>query len=139
MQMLWYHSINWWDVEWPDTNPDWNWYNNLWIISQKGTTSFIKQFNFHTWNIESRRSQVSVVNPLLFLLFINDIADDIQSPVRLFADDSSFMNFHFLRTNICLVAFWHILFICSAHLLLLDMATPKCLWLSTWFKFSESR
>ena len=47
------------------------------------------------------------------------------------------MNFHFLRTNICLVAFWHILFICSAHLLLLDMATPKCLWLSTWFKFSE--
>ena len=47
------------------------------------------------------------------------------------------MNFNFLRTNICLVAFWHILLICSAHLPLLDMVTPKCLWLSTWFKFSE--
>jgi hypothetical protein len=36
------------------------------------------------------------VNPLLFLLFINDIADDIQSLVRLFADDSSLM---FSSTN----------------------------------------
>ena len=45
------------------------------------------------------------------------------------------MNFNFLRTNICLVAFWRIL--CSAHLPLLDMMTPKCLWLSTWFQFSE--
>jgi hypothetical protein len=44
---------------------------------------------------------------------------------------------NFLRTNICLVAFWHILFICSAHLPLLDMVTLKCLWLSTWFKLSE--
>jgi hypothetical protein len=26
------------------------------------------------------------------------------------------MNFNFLRTNICLVAFWHILFIYSAYL-----------------------
>ena len=35
--------------------------------------------------------QGSVLGPLLFLLFINDIADDIQSFVRLFADDSSLM------------------------------------------------
>ena len=47
------------------------------------------------------------------------------------------MNFNFLRTNICLIAFWHISFICSAHLQLLDIVTPQCLWLSTWFKFSE--
>ena len=33
---------------------------------------------------------------LLFLLFINDIADDIQSLVRLFADDSSLI---FSSTN----------------------------------------
>ena len=33
--------------------------------------------------------QGSVLGPLLFLLCINDIADDIQSLVRLFADDSS--------------------------------------------------
>jgi hypothetical protein len=47
------------------------------------------------------------------------------------------MNFNFLMTNICIVAFWHISFICFAHLQFLDIGTPKCLWLSTWFKFSE--
>ena len=40
--------------------------------------------------------QGSVLVLLLFLLFINDIADDIQSLVRLFADDSSLM---FSSTN----------------------------------------
>ena len=40
--------------------------------------------------------QVSVLDPLLFLFFINDIADDIQSLVRLFADDSSLI---FSSTN----------------------------------------
>jgi hypothetical protein len=56
------------------------------LYFRKATTSFIKQFNFLAWNIESRRSAgVS----LLFFLFINDIADDIQSLVRLFADDCS--------------------------------------------------
>jgi hypothetical protein len=41
-------------------------------------------------------SKGSVLDPLLFLLFINDIADDIQSLVRLFADDSSLI---FSSTN----------------------------------------
>jgi hypothetical protein len=40
--------------------------------------------------------QGSVLVALLFLLFINDTADDIQSLVRLFADDSSLM---FSSTN----------------------------------------
>ena len=40
--------------------------------------------------------QGSVLGPLLFLLFINDIANDIQSLVRLFADDSSLI---FSSTN----------------------------------------
>ena len=31
--------------------------------------------------------QGTVLGPLLFLMFINDIADAIQSPIRLFADD----------------------------------------------------
>ena len=53
--------------------------------------SFIKQFNFHTWNIESRSATGVSSGYLLLLLFINDIADDIQSIVRLFADDSSLM------------------------------------------------
>ena len=40
--------------------------------------------------------QGEVLGPLLFLLFINDIADDMQSLVILFADDSSLM---FSSTN----------------------------------------
>ena len=66
------------------------------LYLRKETTSFIKQFNFHTWNIESRRSAGVISGSLLFLLFINDIADDIQSLVRLCADDSSLM---FTSTN----------------------------------------
>jgi hypothetical protein len=63
---------------------------------------------------------------VLFLLFINDIADDIQSLVRLFADDNSLI---FSSTNPLEVEdrLWHILFIYSAYLPLLDMVTPKCL------------
>jgi hypothetical protein len=40
--------------------------------------------------------QGSVLGLLLFLFFINDIADDIQSLVRLFVDDSSLI---FSSTN----------------------------------------
>ena len=61
------------------------------LYFRKETTSFIKQFNFLAWIIENRRSAGVVLGPLLFLLFINDIVYDIQSFVRLFADDSSLM------------------------------------------------
>ena len=66
------------------------------LYFRKETTSFIKQFNFLAWNIESRRSAGVSSGTLLFLLFINDIADDIQSLVRLFADASSLI---FSSTN----------------------------------------
>ena len=40
-------------------------------------------------SVKAEIPQVSIPRPLVFLLYINDIVEDINSSIRLFADDTS--------------------------------------------------
>ena len=40
-------------------------------------------------NISARVPQVPILEPLLFLIYINDLSDNLSSNAKLFADDTS--------------------------------------------------
>ncbi len=52
-------------------------------------TVVIKRETCRLKTVVSGVPQGSVLGPLLFLLYINDIVNDIQSVIKLFADDTS--------------------------------------------------
>ena len=63
------------------------WFNDY-LFNRKQAT-VIKGYKSNLENIQAGVPQGSVLGPLLFLIYINDIVKDIESTIKLFADDTS--------------------------------------------------
>ena len=66
---------------------------------------FVLNRKYSIWvNIEAGVSQGSILGPLFFLIYINDISDDLASNQKLFSDDTSLFsvvqNINSIRTNL---------------------------------------
>lgn len=64
-----------------------NWLTDY--LSNRTQQVIIKNNRSNIGNITAGVPQGSVLGPLLFLIYINDIADELESLARLFADDTS--------------------------------------------------
>jgi hypothetical protein len=72
------------------------WFENYLVTEIK---ELFYKIVFQKWGTLMDRIPLgSVLGPLLFILYINDITDDIQSLSRLFADDTSLL-FSFSNMN----------------------------------------
>ena len=58
-------------------------------LTNRMQTVVIKGEIYRLQRVVSGVPQGSVLGPLLFLIYINDIVNDIQSVIKLFADDTS--------------------------------------------------
>jgi hypothetical protein len=64
-----------------------HWFENY--LSDRNQKVVLQNCLSEVGNIKGGVPQGSVLGPLLFILYINDITEDIQSLSRLFADDTS--------------------------------------------------
>ena len=64
-----------------------SWFENY--LNDRKQFTVINGYKSNVKSFEADVPQGSVLGPLLFLVYINDIVDDIQCNIKLFADDTS--------------------------------------------------